>query len=186
LERIRSGSRGRFAFRESGKSAHYLPPPTRVACKIFPARPPACTTMFYCARRFDGGATRRAGARAARNRCAVACQGEADRHRLRVHEVILHRLGDNADPPISRARWLCRLAAELHERRDHRRRRRLGKTLGCIASSITVNLPEPGLFHRGAAKHGTAHTVFRAGARPRHSNARRKYAVSSSMPTAPR
>ena len=38
-----------------------------------------------------------------------------------------------------------------------------GKTLGCIASSITVNLPEPGLVHRGAAKHGAAHTVFRAG-----------------------
>jgi 2-dehydropantoate 2-reductase len=38
-----------------------------------------------------------------------------------------------------------------------------GKTLGCIASSITVNLPEPGLVHRGAGKGGTAHTVFRAG-----------------------
>ena len=38
-----------------------------------------------------------------------------------------------------------------------------GKTLGCIASSITVNLPEPGLVHRGAAKHRDAHTVFRAG-----------------------
>jgi 2-dehydropantoate 2-reductase len=38
-----------------------------------------------------------------------------------------------------------------------------GKTLGCIASSITVNLPEPGLIHRGAAKHGAAHTVFRTG-----------------------
>ncbi len=38
-----------------------------------------------------------------------------------------------------------------------------GKTLGCIASSITVNLPEPGRVHRGAAKHGAAHTVFRAG-----------------------
>jgi 2-dehydropantoate 2-reductase len=38
-----------------------------------------------------------------------------------------------------------------------------GKTLGCIASSITVNLQEPGLVHRGAAKHGAAHTVFRAG-----------------------
>jgi 2-dehydropantoate 2-reductase len=38
-----------------------------------------------------------------------------------------------------------------------------GKTLGCIASSITVNLPEPGLVHRGAAKHGARHTVFRAG-----------------------
>src|SRR5262245_45652618 len=38
-----------------------------------------------------------------------------------------------------------------------------GKTLGCIASSITVNLPEPGLIHRGAGKGGRAHTVFRAG-----------------------
>src|ERR1700744_1107200 len=38
-----------------------------------------------------------------------------------------------------------------------------GKTLGCIASSITVNLPEPGHIHRGAGKGGGAHTVFRAG-----------------------
>jgi 2-dehydropantoate 2-reductase len=38
-----------------------------------------------------------------------------------------------------------------------------GRTLGCIASSITVNLPEPGHIHRGAAKGGTAHTVFRTG-----------------------
>jgi 2-dehydropantoate 2-reductase len=38
-----------------------------------------------------------------------------------------------------------------------------GKTLGCIASSITVNLPEPGLIHRGAGKGGERHTVFRTG-----------------------
>ena len=38
-----------------------------------------------------------------------------------------------------------------------------GKTLGCIASSITVNLPDPGHIHRGAGKHGAAHTVFRTG-----------------------
>ena len=38
-----------------------------------------------------------------------------------------------------------------------------GKTLGCIASCITVNLPEPGHIHRGAGKRGAAHTVFRAG-----------------------
>jgi 2-dehydropantoate 2-reductase len=38
-----------------------------------------------------------------------------------------------------------------------------GRTLGCIASSITVNLPEPGHVHRGAGKGGAAHTVFRAG-----------------------
>jgi 2-dehydropantoate 2-reductase len=38
-----------------------------------------------------------------------------------------------------------------------------GKTLGCIASSITVNLMEPGHIHRGAGKGGAAHTVYRAG-----------------------
>jgi 2-dehydropantoate 2-reductase len=38
-----------------------------------------------------------------------------------------------------------------------------GKTLGCIASSILVNLPAPGHIHRGAGKGGKAHTVFRAG-----------------------
>src|SRR5438477_9289868 len=38
-----------------------------------------------------------------------------------------------------------------------------GKTLGCIASSINVNLPEPGHIHRGAGKGGAGHTVFRAG-----------------------
>jgi 2-dehydropantoate 2-reductase len=38
-----------------------------------------------------------------------------------------------------------------------------GKTVGCIASLITVNLPAPGHIHRGAAKHGAKHTVFRTG-----------------------
>jgi 2-dehydropantoate 2-reductase len=38
-----------------------------------------------------------------------------------------------------------------------------GKTLGCIASAITVSLPEPGHVHRFAGKGGAAHTVFRAG-----------------------
>src|SRR6202008_4139513 len=38
-----------------------------------------------------------------------------------------------------------------------------GKPLGSIASSITVNLPEPGHIHRGAGKGGAAPTVFRAG-----------------------
>jgi 2-dehydropantoate 2-reductase len=38
-----------------------------------------------------------------------------------------------------------------------------GKTMGCIASSITVNLPAPGHIHRGAGKHGARHVVFRAG-----------------------
>ena len=38
-----------------------------------------------------------------------------------------------------------------------------GRILGCIASSITVNLSEPGHVHRGAGKGGAAHTVYRAG-----------------------
>ncbi len=38
-----------------------------------------------------------------------------------------------------------------------------GKTLGSIASSITVELMAPGHVHRNAGKGGAAHTVFRAG-----------------------
>ena len=38
-----------------------------------------------------------------------------------------------------------------------------GKTLGCVASSITVGLVAPGHVHRGAGKGGAAHTVYRAG-----------------------
>jgi 2-dehydropantoate 2-reductase len=38
-----------------------------------------------------------------------------------------------------------------------------GRTLGCIASQITVGLMAPGHVHRGAGKGGAAHTVYRAG-----------------------
>ena len=38
-----------------------------------------------------------------------------------------------------------------------------GRTLGCIASRILVELVEPGHVRRGAGKAGAAHTVFRAG-----------------------
>jgi 2-dehydropantoate 2-reductase len=38
-----------------------------------------------------------------------------------------------------------------------------GKTLGCIASNISVGLNAPGLIHRGGLKGGTAHTVYRTG-----------------------
>jgi 2-dehydropantoate 2-reductase len=38
-----------------------------------------------------------------------------------------------------------------------------GKTLGAIASSITVELCKPGHVRRAGGKHGTAHTVFRVG-----------------------
>jgi 2-dehydropantoate 2-reductase len=38
-----------------------------------------------------------------------------------------------------------------------------GKTVGCIASSITVDLCEPGHVRRAAGKSGKRHTVFRTG-----------------------
>jgi 2-dehydropantoate 2-reductase len=38
-----------------------------------------------------------------------------------------------------------------------------GRTLGCIASRILVELVEPGHIRRGAGKGGAAHTVFRVG-----------------------
>ncbi|MGH6982033.1 MAG: ketopantoate reductase family protein, partial [Stellaceae bacterium] len=38
-----------------------------------------------------------------------------------------------------------------------------GRTLGCVASSITVGMMAPGHVHRGAGKGGAAHTVYRAG-----------------------
>lgn len=38
-----------------------------------------------------------------------------------------------------------------------------GRTVGCIASSISVELYEPGKIHRGVPKGGEKHTVFRVG-----------------------
>jgi 2-dehydropantoate 2-reductase len=38
-----------------------------------------------------------------------------------------------------------------------------GKTMGCIASTISVGLVEPGHVHRGGLKGGAAHTVYRTG-----------------------
>jgi 2-dehydropantoate 2-reductase len=38
-----------------------------------------------------------------------------------------------------------------------------GRTLGSIASSITVELAEPGHVRRAGGKHGAGHTVFRVG-----------------------
>src|SRR6516164_8031826 len=38
-----------------------------------------------------------------------------------------------------------------------------GKTMGCIASNISVGLVEPGHVHRGGVKGGAAHTVYRIG-----------------------
>src|ERR1700683_3062044 len=38
-----------------------------------------------------------------------------------------------------------------------------GKTLGCIASNISVHLHAPGQIHRGALVGGSRHTVYRTG-----------------------
>ena len=38
-----------------------------------------------------------------------------------------------------------------------------GRTLGCIASKIMVDLHEPGSIHRGVAKGGADYTIFRVG-----------------------
>ncbi len=61
------------------------------------------------------------------DRGAAARQGSADRHRLCLHEILRHRLGDDVDQAISGAGRVCRLVAELHERGDDRRHRRLGQ-----------------------------------------------------------
>src|SRR5882724_364848 len=53
-------------------------------------------------------------ARPARDGCAATRQGEAGRHRLRVHEVVRHGVGNDAHPAISgtpTATWSrCRIA----------------------------------------------------------------------------
>src|SRR5438067_929886 len=75
-------------------------------------------------------AVHRAGTRVARHRAAAFEQGKADRHRLRLHQILRYGVGDDDDQAVSGARRLCRLAAELHERGDDRRGGRLGQDLG--------------------------------------------------------
>ena len=54
-------------------------------------------------------------ARAARHGRTAARQGGAGRHRLRLHEVLRHGVGNHADPAVSGAGRLRRIATELHE-----------------------------------------------------------------------
>ena len=76
------------------------------------------------------GAVHRTAARAASDRGAASRERGAGRHRLRLHEILRHGMGGVDDPAISGAGRLCRVAAELHERGDDRRRRRLGQDDG--------------------------------------------------------
>ncbi len=134
------------------------------------------------------GGIHRARARAACHRRAAARQGEAGRHRLRVHEVVRHGLGDDADPAISGARRLRRLAAELHERGDDRRHRRLGQDARLHRQQHHGQpagaRPYPPRRRQGR---GGAHRISRRrGARPHHAAGARRSAAWSATPTAPR
>ena len=106
----------------------------------------------------------REGARDARDRRAAARQGEADRYRLRLHEVLRHRVGDDADQPVPGARRLHRLAAELHERGDDRRAWSAGARRWAASPA-----PSPSICASRAmcaappARAATKHTVFRTG-----------------------
>ena len=136
----------------------------------------------------DVAGIHRAGARAACHRRAAARQGGAGRHRLRLHEVLRHRLGHHADPAISGARRLRRLAAELHERGDHRRHRRLGQDAR-LHRQPHHRQPAGARPHpprRRQARRGAHRVSRRRGARPHHASGRRRSAAWSPMPTAPR
>ena len=108
-------------------------------------------------------AVHRQAARAAPDRGAAARQGGADRHRLRLHEILRHRLGDGDDQAIPRARRLCRLAAELHERGDHRRHRRLGQDIGLDRQLDHRRAARARPCAPGRRQIGPRHTVFRVG-----------------------
>ncbi len=138
--------------------------------------------------RHEGAGIHRAGARAARDGRAAARQGKAGRHRLRLHEVLRHRLGGDADPAISGARRLRGLAAELHERRDDRRRRRLGQDarLHRVEHHGQPAGARPHPSRRRQARRGAYRVSRRRSARPHHASARRRSAGWSLMPTAPR
>ena len=120
--------------------------------------------------RHDRAGIHRAGARAARHRRATARQGKAGRHRLRLHEVLRHRLGRHADPAISGARRLCGVAAELHERGNHRRRRRLGQDarLHRVEHHRQPAGARPHPSRRRQTRRGAHRVPRRRSARPHH------------------
>ena len=128
------------------------------------------------------------GARAACHRRAATGQGNAGRHRLCLHEVLRHRLGHHDDPAISGAGRLRGVAAELHERRDHRRHRRLGQDAGLHRQQhhrqSAGARPHPP--RRRQARRGAHRVSRRRSARPHHASGRRKSAAWSATPTAPR
>ena len=93
---------------------------------------------------------------------------EADRHRVRFGEVLRHRMGDDADPALPLPRWLRRVAPELPERGAIAGVVGWGKTVGVVASMISVDMFEAARMRRTVAEerrppHGLPH---RRGARP--------------------
>ncbi len=128
------------------------------------------------------------GARAPRHGRAAARQGEAGRHRLCLHEVLRYGVGHHADPAISGGGRLCRVAAELHERGDDRRHRRLGQDAGLHCQQHHGEpagaRPHPPRRRQGR---GGAHGVpRRRGARPYHAAGGRGLPPGRAIPTAPR
>ncbi len=135
----------------------------------------------------DVAGIHRAGAGAACHRRAAACQGEAGRHRLRLHEILRHRVGDHDDQAVSRARRLRRVAAELHERGDHRRRGRLGQDARLHREQHHRQpagaRPRPSRRRQG--RRGAHRVSRRRSARPHHRPRQEDRPSGRLMPTAP-
>ena len=106
----------------------------------------------------------------ASHRDAGAVAPEADRHRLRLGEVLRHRMGDGADQAVPGARRLRRVAAELPERGAHRGRRRLGQDggHGGLADLGRHVRARPHPPHRGQGRRQAHRVPRRRGARPPH------------------
>ena len=114
-------------------------------------------------------------------------EGEADRHRVHLHEILRHGLGDGDDQAVSGAGRVLRVVAELHERGDDRRHRRLGQDAGLDRQ----------LDHGRAARAGPdqarrrqvrveAHRLpGRRGAWPHHRPGQGGLRAARPMPTAP-
>ncbi len=125
-------------------------------------------------------------ARAASDRGAAALQGSADRHRLRLHEILRHGLGDDPDQAVSGARRLYRLAAELHERRNHRRHRRLGQDFGFDRQldHCRTACAGPGAAGRRQIRLAPHRLPGRRGARPDHRPRQGSLPARRLLPTA--
>ncbi len=96
------------------------------------------------------------------------------RHRLRVDEVLRHRMGDGADQAVSRAGRLRGVAAELPERGAHRQPGRLGQDgrhdrLADLGRHVRAGPHPP---HRRQGRRQAHRVPRRRGPRPHHQEGR--------------